>query len=323
MNNIADSLTFTVPLALPEHLTAQRFSEQQTNPRKIKQVYLNTLAVYAVDFYLRCRGIETDLSASDSWDLVTQTLMNVADLEIKNLGKLECRPVLPDSQFCHIPLEVWSDRIGYVAVKLSESLREATLLGFVETTTQEELPVSELRSLEELEDLLAELTAKVTPRQTQVNQLLQWFDNIFEPGWQAIEALIAPQELSFVRNLKVRRGKVIDLGIELAGHPFILIINLSRESEDTVAVNLQVYPTGENSYLPLGLKLIVLDESEEIFKEVTARTADKFIQYQFEAELGDRFGVKVDWQGVSITEEFAISELEPPPSPLFIANDET
>ncbi|HAA27100.1 MAG TPA: hypothetical protein DCE56_04715, partial [Cyanobacteria bacterium UBA8553] len=51
--------------------------------------------------------------------------------------------------------------------------------------------------------MLAELTAKVTPRQTQVNQLLQWFDNIFEPGWQSIEKLLAPQELSLVRNLKV------------------------------------------------------------------------------------------------------------------------
>lgn len=308
MNNIADSKTFTVPLALPEHLTAQMFSRQQTNPQKVKQVYLNTLAVYAVDFYLRCQGIETDLSASDSCNSVTQTLMNVADLEIKNIGKLECRPVLPDSQNCHIPLEVWSDRVGYVAVQLNESLREATLLGFVETVNQEELPVSELRSLSELEDLLDSLTVNqfVIPGKLQVNQLLQWFDNTFQQGWQAIEELIAPQELSLVRTSKVRRGKLIDLGIDLASHSVILILNLLQENEQTVAVHLQVYPTGENTYLPPQLKLLVLNESGETFKEVTARSADRFIQYQFEAELGDRFSVKVALENVSITEEFAI-----------------
>ena len=310
MNNLADSKTFTVPLALPEHRVAQLFSKQQTNPQKAKQVYLNTLAVYAVNFYLRCQGIETDLSASDSWNTVTQTLMDVADLQIKNIGVLECRPVLPNEQLCHIPLEVCSDRIGYVAVQLSESLREATLLGFVETATQEELPLGELRSLCELSDLLEKLketaVQSVPPGKILVNHLIQWFDNIFEPGWQAIEELIAPQELNLVRNTKHRRGKLINLGIDLADYPIILIVNLSRETEQSVEVHLQVYPTGEHTYLPPQLKLIVLDADGEIFKEVTARSADKFIQYQFEAERGDRFSVKLALEDVSITEEFVI-----------------
>src|SRR4028119_1342757 len=105
MNSIQDDLTFTVPLTLEAHRIAQQFHKHQSNPKKAKQVYLNTLAVYAVNFYLNCLGIETAHSASDSWNPAMRTLANIADLEVRDLGKLECRPVLPEAKICDVPPE--------------------------------------------------------------------------------------------------------------------------------------------------------------------------------------------------------------------------
>ena len=51
-----------------------------------------------------------------------QSLTDIAGLVVKDCGKLECHPVLPNSDFCYIPAEVWSDRIGYIAVQFDQDL---------------------------------------------------------------------------------------------------------------------------------------------------------------------------------------------------------
>ena len=132
MNDPIENFTFSVPLMLTAHTQAKEFVRHQANQEKAKQVYLNTLAVYAVNFYLECQEFETNVATSYSWDPVMQTLLDVADLDVKNRGKLECRPVVPGSKIVRVPAEVWDDRIGYVAVQFDELLQEATLLGFAE-----------------------------------------------------------------------------------------------------------------------------------------------------------------------------------------------
>ena len=134
---------FAVPLTSNALKLAKSFQEQYESPAKARQVYLNTLAVYAVDTYCQCLGIETDLEASDSLNPAMQPLMDVADLEIAGIGKLECRPVLPADENCYIPADTWENRIGYMAVEIDESSREATLFGFY-------APINPLEMMEQL-----------------------------------------------------------------------------------------------------------------------------------------------------------------------------
>jgi Protein of unknown function (DUF1822) len=142
--------TFKAPIGTEAHAIAQQ-TQQRHRGAKAKQVYLNTLAVSAVDFYLRCLGIETDWAASCSRDPVFQTLMDIADLEILHLGKLECRPLLPQADVVCIPPEVWSERIGYVVVQLNRSLQEATLLGFTTTVPESgEVAIAQLQAIADL-----------------------------------------------------------------------------------------------------------------------------------------------------------------------------
>lgn len=293
--------TFTVPLALEAHSRAEEFRRYQSNPGKAKQVYLNTLAVYAVKVYLQCRGFETDLERSDSWNPAMQMLMDTADLLVKDHGKLECRPVLPEAEVVGVPPEVWEERMGYVAVQLSESLREATLLGFVQKVAKSEVPLNQLRSLAELPGYLHQIKSVVN--------LSQWFEDIFEAGWQAVESLLGtePTELAFnyrSASLEVRRCKQIELAT--ANHSVALIVALTGESEQDMDISVEVQPTNGQIYLPANLQLMVLNEDGEAVMHVHAGSDNKTIQLEFGGEAGDRFGVKVALGKVSVTENFLI-----------------
>ena len=316
MSQIIEHSTFTVSLALEAHSKAKQFRGYASNPRKAKQIYLNTLAVYAVNFYLQCLGFETELEKSDSSNPVMQTLMNVADLQVKKLGKLECRPVLPDSEVCDVPPEVWEERIGYVAVQLDESLREATLLGFVEKVKTEEIPLSLLKSLEDLREHIRQLKRLQDKERIHLSQ---WLHNVFDAGWETVEALFNPPqaELNFrfrgahrkttttPKNPEfgIKRGKL--LGLERAGEQVALFVGLEPTAESDMKISVEVYPIGGQTNLPEDLQLMVLDEKGEVVMQAQARST-KNIQLKFSGESGEGFGVKVALGDVSIAEPFLI-----------------
>jgi len=135
--------------------------------------------------------------------------------------------------------------------------------------------------------------------------LSQWFENIFTAGWQSVEELLTPQQLSpAVWSDRVKSGILLNLRTDLISHAVNLVINLTRASEEKVSVWIQIYPSGED-YLPLNLKLQVLAEGE-VFEEVTARSADILIQCQFDADPGDEFTVKLALGEVSVMENFVL-----------------
>ena len=312
MNPVIEPWIFTVPLALEAHSRAEQFRRYQSNPDKAKQVYLNTLAVYAVNMYLQCRGFETDLETSDSWNPAMQMLLDTADLVVKNRGRLECRPVLPNAEVVCTPAEVWSERIGYVAVRLSESLREATLLGFVEKVTRSELPLSELRSLQQLPGYLNTIKPVIN--------LSQWFENIFEAGWQTVEAFLGtqPNELAFsfrsipqseesavkFRKIDVECCKLIEF--DLSEQAVTMIVSLTEQSEQNMDISVALLPKPGQTYLPSNLKVMVLNEDGEAVMDVHAGSDNKTIQLEFGGEAGDRFGIMVALGDVSVTENFVI-----------------
>lgn len=314
--NLSESLTFTVPLNLEAHARAEHRRKKHRNPQKAKQVYLNTLAVFAVEFYLRCMGIQTSWSGSLSYQPVIQTLIDVADLEVIGFGKIECRPVLPNEKVIHVPPEVCSDRIGYVAVQFESSLEEATLLGFVTTVPDGgELPLSQLGSLEDLLIHLNQSTEKVK----QPIHLSQWFMNVVDVGWQTVESLLNSQqqaELVFKfrgteqitlqpgnSTYSVQKGKLLDLGQDSKSQLIALVVGLISASTEEINIGVKVYPTGSQIYLPEELELLVLDEAGRSVMQATARNT-KSIQLKFSSEIGERFSVKIALGDVSFTEVF-------------------
>ncbi|MFB2977732.1 DUF1822 family protein [Microseira sp. BLCC-F43] len=318
MNNTQAHL-LKVPLGYEAHRLAQKFAAQQANRQKGKQVYLNTLAVYAVHSYLKWLQIETSLEQSESWHPVKRAIFDVADLVLPGIGHLECRPVLPQETALDLPPEVTENRIGYVGVQFEENLSEVELLGFAPAVDYnnppEQLQVSEFQPLDVLLDHIYHLkNLAVTvgktdlPAEIRAN-LSQWFDNIFDAGWQAVETILGqPQtELAFrFRNPEgsVRRCKLIELG--MTGQSVGLIVALTPESEQEMDIMVEVHPLKNQTYLPTNLQLMLLDEVGEMVMDVQARSENKQIQLQFSGEIGDCFSVKLAVGDVSIMEEFTI-----------------
>ena len=106
MNTNHEQTSFTIPLSLEAHEKANQRKKGILNADNAKKIYLNTLATYAVKYYLDCMGFESNCSDADKSNPWMLSLIDLADLELKNVGKIECRPVLPDAEYLEVPTEV-------------------------------------------------------------------------------------------------------------------------------------------------------------------------------------------------------------------------
>lgn len=338
MSNATDRFMFTVPLTSEAFELANKFKNQHENPDKANQVYRNTLAIYAVAFYCRCMEIETSIEASESFNLSAQTLMDVADLELTNIGKIECRPVLPDAKYLYIPAETWEDRIGYIVVEIDEDSREATLLGFFPPINPlemaEKIPIEDLQPLESFLDCLEQLEemgddlkseSKVEPfgiNSGMIN-LSDWLANMQSgvgDSWQSAESFLnelkerqlifrfanVPRSRSAENNQtlekasKVKRFKLLD-------QELVLAVDCELEAEENRNLVFQLYPAETSeTYLPEGLQLIVFDDESDIFLEAKSTAEDNWLQLLFRAKVGERFKIEVAWGDFKHTEEFVV-----------------
>jgi hypothetical protein len=219
--------------------------------------------------------------------------------------------VSPDVQVIYVPQEVLEGRIGYVAVQLDESLREATLLGFAETVSTQELALSELRSLEELPEYLSQFKQAQAVRE-RVN-LSQWLHSIFEVDWETIEAIFAPPqaELAFRTRSQlppngVKRGKRLDFEWLGGSEQVAVFVGLLPTGSPQLDITVEVYPIGVQRYLPRELQVMVLDEQGKAVLQAETGKNSEGLEFQFNGELGEIFNVKVTLGEVSITEKFLI-----------------
>jgi hypothetical protein len=104
----------------------------------------------------------------------------------------------------------------------------------------------------------------------------------------------------------VRQVKLVDFGMQLAGQSVALAVALVPKANQQVGVLLQVYPIGEVAFLPTQLKLVLLDQSGQLLREVLSRQADVFIQLKLSGVLGEAFSVRLELANTQITEDFVI-----------------
>lgn len=322
MNNSSGIFQTIIPLM--SRIKAETFRRYQSQGSKAKQVYLNTLAVSAVDSYLNFIGWSTNLEDSDSWNPVLQTMMDVADLKIPSYGKLECRVVLTDQDLVNIPPEVWSGRIGYIVVRLNKSLTKATLLGFVPQVKQVELPLSQLETLTKFPAYLSQ-QKHATP--TQTTSLSKWFSGVLDQGWQHLEELFTPTIAFDVRSPQnrglqyrspqqlanqtenqlasdVNGVKFIQLG-ENTDYNVALILNIEPRSSEEFNISITVYNNHSVGYLPEGLDLVILDEVGRPVMNAQANEI-KTLEFCFSGKLGEGFSVEISLDEHDVVENFII-----------------
>jgi Protein of unknown function (DUF1822) len=305
-----ENCALPLPIDRTARHTAQKLAQQQPNSQKAEQVLLNTLAVFTVNYYLDLMSIATNWQKSDSCNPVIRLCANVADLELPGIGRLECRPVRSSQDFCYIPNETWDERVGYVVVQIDEELLEAKILGFVREVQTEQLPLSQLQPVEALIEYLEQ---QKQPAVLTLTNLSQWFNSVVDASWQTVESLLSQPLLRPMYAFRgsetmsgTRRAKLIDLGIQIANQPVMLIVEINPQLNQQTNIRLQLHPTGSQVYLQSGVELKVLDEFGGVFLEAQARSADNYIQLQFSGEAGEQFSVKVGLDDASIIEHFVI-----------------
>jgi len=141
-------------------------------------------------------------------------------------------------------------------------------------------------------------------------QVGQWFHQVFEAGWHAVEEVLGTQEpelaLFSFRSVEVQRAKLINFGTQLLAHPIALIVKITEENKHKINIILQIQPTDNATYLPEGLQLILVSPSGEFLHTEQAGDATNLLEVGLDGKQGEGFRVQVALNDFSVTEDFVI-----------------
>ena len=306
--------SFTIALDRTAHHWAKTFASQQTTVGKGHRVYLNTLAVCAVQQYLKI-VCQLQLKPGDAWSPSYQSILDVADLVVPGMGKIECRPVLPGEQEMTAPLESIDERIGYVAVQFNEELSAVELLGCTEHLVSGSILLEQLLPIESLIDWV--MTNEHT---TNLGVILT---GIFNNGWESVSSLLKDNIESDNREMALRNvatslshapfesihtftaGKMIDLKVRLGSISLLLLVGLSKEPDGRIKVRVRLYSAGKEVQLPPSLQLVLQDSHGQVKSQVQYPQPMNFIQLNyFRLEPGTQFSIQIALADRSIMESF-------------------
>jgi Protein of unknown function (DUF1822) len=294
----------SLQIGLPKHILDRSESLKQD-----RQIYLNSLALYAADWYLQCLQFETQHDRSEDWWI--QYLSKSAALEICKIGKIECIPVMENSSTVMLSKDVEIDRVGYLFVRLNEALTSAEILGF-SPKYSEMVRLDRLQSTDDLIDYLCDLESQPVVSRVKLGE---WWEGIFNGAWEEIDRLLSPQALapalrnkSQVQSVKlIDRGQKIKLGSTPESPTVILTIKIEQIDDVNSDIYLQLYPASPDRYLPVGLKFNVLHDDGTVlgFFETIAEDFSGEVVLDG-AKDGDRFSIEIELDGIKKIESYEI-----------------
>ncbi|HBB35989.1 MAG TPA: hypothetical protein DDZ80_21590 [Cyanobacteria bacterium UBA8803] len=151
-----------------------------------------------------------------------------------------------------------------------------------------------------------------TRQGTASTNLSQWWLNVFEAGWQALEDLLGSQpDLAF--NFRradstaeqVRRVKQIQLGAELPA--LLLVVMLETKADGRMRIWVQMLPQPGEAYLPANLRLELLSMTGEVLQSVEAGGTSNYIQLRrFKSPSGAQFRLQVASADAFTYEDFVV-----------------
>jgi hypothetical protein len=236
---LATNKIITKTTLTPEdHRIAKEFARQQPTREKVKQTYLNTLAVKGGDRYIQWLGYETELETADSWNYGLRLFNNIADLVIPDLGKIEFCPILPNQQQMTISSDSLEERIAYIAVQFQDELTEIKFIGFIDHIDPENPPESinldDLQPIDQLgdyldrlqlakedeqfEDILETVNLELDPE--QMIEMIAKFERLYRLGYpddwrfdgrDILEEYLPLSSLSTIREKETPKTEEIDL----------------------------------------------------------------------------------------------------------------
>jgi Protein of unknown function (DUF1822) len=316
MNSTQSNLP-TILLDREAYRLAEKFASQQATPEKLKRVYLNTLAVYAIHRYLGWLNIETNLEQSDSWHPVIHSLFDVADLVLPNINKkLECCAVLSGETAFNLPLEGTENLIGYVAVHFNEILTEAEILGFLPITAIDKNPLQQI-SVDNLEPIDALIDHIYDAQETPVSLMDNLANsvrslrnmNIIDRVRHTLQEVLEEPTVSYAhRSASNHQNTEIPLAteIDLGSYKLVLIVEMTPKDEQRKRIHLRLESIDTNELPPF--QLYIIEKSGEIFPHQIESESSTHLQLQtFNGRIGEHFSIKIVYRDVSVTENFIVA----------------
>ncbi len=323
----------TILLNNRDRSRAEKFLQhyKHNNSQIAKRTYINILAVCAVEQFIQRLGFKTDWTLSESHDLISHQLADSADLYVEGIGRLECRPVLPNEYSLKVPPETWCDRAGYIAVKLNQDLEQATILGFLPTVNAESIPLEKLGSTTDLFKLLESAQRRSNQHPTQhqsvnaniaaqgdppVIHIQQWLQQQISVGWEFVDTMMGSlitleQSFSSLATLSYRNhtssdhDQYLDITcqrkqVSLGQQVVWLTLKVASLSANQFRFELSVHPLENLSHLPNGLVLKLLNEAGTSVMQAQALDATPFLAFSnFTGETGESFSAELTWQDIN------------------------
>ena len=148
-------------------------------------------------------------------------------------------------------------------------------------------------------------TVPVKSSEKTLINLENWFQEIFEAGWQtAAELLETPTLTPAFRNSGVEGGRLISIGSD--NTPIILIVRVIQTSISNRDVAVEIIPELEHKYLLSGLQLMLLDSDGDIVMEATTRQDNKNLKFEFTGTSGEAFSIKLELFDNFVQEDFIL-----------------
>ncbi len=145
----------------------------------------------------------------------------------------------------------------------------------------------------------------VKPLEKTIINLENWFQGMFEAGWQmATELLETPTLTPAFRNSGVEGGRVISLGLENVS--IILVVRVTETSTSNRDVVVEILPQVEQEYLPSELQLILLESDGDTVMEATTRQDNKNLKFEFTGTRGESFSVRLQLSNNFCQENFIL-----------------
>ncbi len=146
--------------------------------------------------------------------------------------------------------------------------------------------------------------------------LTNWFNQIFEPGWQPVDVLFSHSQVPALRmrstlHLRsedmIKRFKQITLGGGQEGKSVIMLVAVTQEGNELTSICVQAQPAEDATVLPPSLRLLLRDAADTPLAEVQAQGSDSFIQLPyFRGEPQESFSIQLHWANHSHTEKFVV-----------------
>ncbi|MBF2016064.1 MAG: DUF1822 family protein [Rivularia sp. T60_A2020_040] len=292
-------LAIPVPIPASFRRQAQVYASQFFVQDVQKRIYRQTLALLAVDNYLRLLGFETNLNQPQRWNVINRLWSEVNELEIEELGILECCVINSEQFVLPQPQLSYQINIGYLFVEITNSDKTAILTGFfpaLQEHEHREIAITDLISIDQFIDYLNEREASSSSlEQNDLAQefakkkmiyLRNWLNHIYEGEWQPS-----------VRDLQaVTCHKKLQLG----GQVFDIQLAVSQSSEQLILVRIIIQ--SETNNLPIGMQVSVPDEAD-IYTETVNEIAS-LISIPLELAPNEEFWIELRYKDELIKEYF-------------------